>query len=99
MSLDGPAIVPLRTRDPLEIQRAHDLLHAVLGGELPVVMPEGVRLVVTAQLDVLCWALNHDHNTSFAENLHELREEIRAAGYEERKAPFPFTRGQMGARD
>lgn len=59
-------------RDPLEIQRAHDILAAVVLGEVPGVFPNAEsHAALTAALDALCWVLQHGHegNNNFAENL------------------------------
>jgi hypothetical protein len=69
-------------RDEMEVQRAHDILEAVLLGHLPEVSLEGnTRELLSVCTDVLCWVLRHDHNTSFAENLAELEAEIAKCGY------------------
>jgi len=52
-----------------EVQRAHDMLIAVILGELPTPLNERNKLGLRAACDVLCWVLNHDHNQSFEKNL------------------------------
>lgn len=46
----------------------------------PALRPELVESIVLAKIcgDVLCWVLNHDHETNFATNLEVLRDaEVR----------------------
>ena len=69
----------MRSQD--ELQRAHDLLHGIVLGEVPVGVPEADRPILVASLDVLCWALRHDHNPAFAENLATFEEELARLGY------------------
>jgi hypothetical protein len=66
-------------RDYEEIQRAHDILKALVCGEIQGVAVEGDA--IHAALDVLCWALGHDHNPSFATNLARLEQQIAEHGY------------------
>ena len=73
----------IKLRAPLEVQRAHDLLFAVVMGEVDVLMTAEHRLVLGACLDVLCWVLRHHHSTAFAENFANLWRCIQEAGYEE----------------
>lgn len=68
-------------RDEQEIQRAHDILEAVLLAEVKIPLGEEDRLMITAATDVLCWILHHDHNSVFADNLANLERLIAKAGY------------------
>ena len=63
------------------IERAHDLLAGILNGDVPLELaPEDERQAHTA-LDVLCWVLEHQHNPTFANNLHQLEEKARKRGF------------------
>jgi hypothetical protein len=66
-------------RDWHEIQRSHDLLQALLAGDIPglLVEPQGA---FHAAMDVLCWVLGHDHNPAFAENLEQIEQEFERRG-------------------
>lgn len=79
---------PMRDKD--EVQKAHDQLRAVLLEEVLVPNPYIARRTkagVTAALDALCWVLRHDHNQTFAENLHQLDKYLVAHGFELRRVP------------
>lgn len=71
------------TRDPLEIQRAHDMLVAWRLGEVPDIVEGDSRSIVAmkAALDVLCWVLDHDHNKAFGENLETINTTLENLGY------------------
>jgi hypothetical protein len=72
---------PSRLRSLDEIQRAHDQLAAIVLGEVPnPVAPEGMPLVISA-LDALCWALNHDHNRRFAEQMECIDKWLAERGF------------------
>lgn len=65
-----------------EIQRAHDLLVGiVLDSELfdQLVNADDHQGLICS-LDVLCWVLGHDHNTSFAQNIRKLELRLEALG-------------------
>lgn len=71
-----------------ELQEAHDLMHAVITEEIPARFRDpGIKIAIHAYLDVLCWVLHHDENTSFAENLERLRQTIHDAGYRATDVP------------
>jgi len=73
----------VRTLD--EIQRAHDILWAVVMGEVRVGIDQAAMAPWHASLDTLCWALGPDHNdqsTAFRDNLAKLERAIAVAGYE-----------------
>lgn len=53
------------TRATAEIQGAHDRLVAVLLGDVPNPFP-GQENLLNVAAGVLCWVLQHDHNTTFA---------------------------------
>lgn len=56
-------------RSLCQVQCAHDLLTGIILEPLmcPKPGPERTALIIAA--DVLCWALQHDHNKSFEKNL------------------------------
>jgi len=68
-------------KDEQEIVRAHDILEAVLLGELPIVLEGDGELVLRAATDTLCWVLGHAHNESFARNLKKIEELAAKRGY------------------
>lgn len=69
-------------RSPDEVQRAHDVLVAVVTGEVPDPFPDEQSMVAArAGLDVLCWVLHHDHNQTFARNLEAIVGALVAQGY------------------
>lgn len=73
-------------RPELEIQRAHDILTAVVLGEVPA-RPTGPaqEQILKAALDALCWVLEHDKtdekNHAFADNLRFIEEGLTARGF------------------
>ncbi len=74
-----------RLRSFEEIQRAHDRLHAIVNGEIPSPFNEEAAVIVVASLDVLCWVLHHDHNTTFADNMLEIDEMLARNGIVEER--------------
>lgn len=57
-----------------DMQRAHDILHAVLQHEIPgIIVPDEDEALLNVALDVLCWCLQHQ-NGAFAANMHRLEE-------------------------
>lgn len=88
--IHAESAVALKWRE--EIQRAHDMLSAVVLREVNVEVPVGFGLVVvdlellSAQCDVLCWILEHDHNFAFENNLKALRAEFDRRGIVEQRA-------------
>lgn len=74
-------------RTAAELQRAHDTLVNVvcikdLQDALLAHDPERETSLkcMKAAADVLCWALGHDHNVNFEENLRGLEEAMRDLG-------------------
>jgi len=55
-----------------EIQQAHDILLAVLLGEVHVEIPIVSRHALHAAADALCWTLGCKHNHAFENNLRQL---------------------------
>jgi hypothetical protein len=68
-------------RDEREIQRAHDILEAVVRGEVNVSVDDESRAHIFGALDVLCWVLHHDHNHTFPSNLARIERAMERAGY------------------
>jgi len=79
-----------------EIQRAHDVLVAMVLGEVKVPLADEDHKALTANLDVLCWVLEHDHNQTFAGNLRLAEEQARRAGYVLKRLPMPIPGNQFG---
>lgn len=77
----GPTIPPPTTKPPIDIQRAHDLLHSQVTGATPFCFDQNDRKIVRGVLDALCWVLNHDHVTAFGKVLRELEDELKRRGY------------------
>jgi hypothetical protein len=68
-----------------EIRRAHDLLVAVLLGEIPNPWTGAPQEILIGAADVLCWVLQHEHNRTFEKNLAEARAQLAQLGIVERK--------------
>lgn len=69
-------------RSVAEIRRAHDRLSAILLGEVPNPFsadPFSLK-VLTAACDALCWALHHDYNQTFGNNLRMIDEFMSQQG-------------------
>jgi hypothetical protein len=64
-----------------EIQRAHDMLVAIILGEVPNPFPADALPFLQANCDVLCWLLGCEHNKTFAENLDNAEAALSSAGY------------------
>jgi hypothetical protein len=69
----------MKSRD--EIQRAHDILVSVILEEVKIELEPKDREAIHFATDVLCWVLQHEHNTAFAENLFNLETELAQKGY------------------
>lgn len=69
-----------RLRDAEQIQQAHDLLEAVILGELPT-PPGADRLAMMENLNALCWVLEHKNVPTLAANLHALDTWLREHGF------------------
>lgn len=69
-------------RSEEDLQRAHDILAAVMLDEVRITFNDAwTEKAMHAALDTLCWALGHDHNTAFARSMAKLEREIMRAGY------------------
>ena len=69
----------MTTRPVEQLQRAHDLLVGILLKEVP--NPGFDEKYIHAAADVLCWALNHDHNIAFDQNLKRLEGALAERGF------------------
>lgn len=65
----------------MEVQRMHDLLLPVITGEVDADLSKENRPLFHASLDVLCWILEHDHNTSFPANMARLEAHLESKGH------------------
>ncbi len=81
-------------RPTIDLQRAHDIFGAIMVGEVEVPEFVGKRELVQ-RLDVLCWALGHDHNTRFAQFLSAVEEHVNEQGVQlmEGQTPLWLPRG------
>lgn len=75
-----------------EIQQVHDLLHAIIEGEVNLSMDEAERLDLAMVMAPLCWALNtaDDEDNAFAHLIGKIQRAVAAAGYRPMKLPVPF---------
>jgi hypothetical protein len=74
-------------RNEDEVQRAHDLLKALILSEVPNPYPDEDHLAaLTPVLDVLCWVLRHDHNQTFAVNLQRVEKALERLGFRMQRA-------------
>jgi hypothetical protein len=62
------------------LQAVHDLFTAIVLNEVPQVkFTDADRMQIRTTLDVLCWALQHDHNKAFALNIARVLQRLHAA--------------------
>ncbi len=80
MTPHADSILP-ELRPVWEVQRAHDVLVAILLREAPLDLPEATMLAINHAAATLCWVLKHEHNRVFAENLAELELLLADAGF------------------
>jgi hypothetical protein len=72
--------VDIRMRPFDQIQRAHDMLVAILKLEIVKgIVPDEKSRTVVGGIDLLCWVLVHDHNTRFADELRVIEQYLRDA--------------------
>ncbi len=64
-----------------EIQKAHDILVAIIVKEVPIDVKPEQRKLLKAATDVLCWVLEHDHNKAFGANLALIEQEAEKKGF------------------
>jgi hypothetical protein len=70
-------------RPALEVQRAHDLLVALIfDSDLWPGIETERQLEILSCLNVLCWCLGHRHNMTFGSNLLLIEEILNSAGIE-----------------
>lgn len=84
-------------RSAVEVQRAHDVLCAIVTGLLDIGCNEKEKTIWAQAAGVLCWALGHEHNTAFEDALAELEGEIARRGYSFVELPELMT-GEDAAR-
>ena len=78
----------VRSKD--DIHKAHDMLSAIILGDVP--SPWGLPIppeIIAAQ-DILCWVLNHEHNRQFADNLKAAEGFLADQGYERKRVDEAF---------
>ncbi len=68
-------------RSPLDIQKAHDILHAVAAREIDVGLTENDRAKLHAVHDVLSWVLEGPCGGPFVQILNEIQREAQRRGY------------------
>lgn len=62
-------------------QRYHDVLVALVTGEIELGYSQEAKDKAHAALDVLCWILDHDHNKEFVDNMDKLMIIAAKKGY------------------
>lgn len=67
--------------DIKQIVRAHDILLAVILGEIDITITQTAKDSAGIAASVLCWILGHDHNSDFAENLARIERSAELNGY------------------
>jgi len=72
-----PAIIP----DIQEIQKAHDILCAVILGEVEIDLTPEEHKRIQANCEALCWILGHEHNPTFGDNLINIQKAAYDRGY------------------
>jgi len=73
-----------------EIQEAHDILHAVISGEVDLDADQGTVDAWHAAHDALCFVLNHPAGEEFKKNIRRIKAEAASHGFVLKKAPHPF---------
>ncbi|MBX3448229.1 MAG: hypothetical protein KF777_01645 [Planctomycetaceae bacterium] len=68
-------------RDVVEIQRAHDVLQALLNREIEIGQSAGDSLRAQLSLNVLCWVLGHASGDKFGASLASIENRAVAMGY------------------
>lgn len=73
---------------PDEIQRAHDVLHAIIAGEVQLDLQPASMMCLHSAHDVLSWVLGFPCGASFRMILNVAVGEMKAIGYQGwRKVP------------
>lgn len=70
-----------RMKTQIQIQRAHDMLLAMILREVPIHLTEEHKKTISLTASVLCWVLEHDHNPMFGQLLAELEHIATDADY------------------
>ena len=65
-----------------EVAQAHDALLSILHRDGPIMVKPEQEALIMAQVDVLCWLLEHEHNKIFQDNLDIMHKTAQALGYE-----------------
>lgn len=73
-----------KMRNREEIVFVHDMLSAVLEGEVPGSLPSDALNGMAEARDILCWVLCHDHGTLFEERMMILKAYIETQGIMEK---------------
>jgi|GEM_PF-7071197 len=73
-----------------EIQEAHDILHAVITGEVEIGADEETIKAWHAAHDALCFVLNHPGGETFKKNIRRIKAGAARRGFVLKKAPHPF---------
>ena len=68
-------------RSPAEIQRAHDIMHALVTGEVDFGYGGAWTIIVHGCHDVLSWVLEEEYGQAFASNLAIFEEAAELRGY------------------
>ena len=78
-----PEIESPSLRDWQEVQRAHDLLNALLHDEIPDtdVMGDENRDIWFAVMGTICWVLGHSNGSLFADNMAKIEAAIKGSGF------------------
>ncbi len=64
-----------------QVQRAHDILHAVVAREVDISWPEEFLDIAHGVHDALSWVLEGPCGDTFSKGLEGLRYELEQAGY------------------
>lgn len=73
-----------------DCQMAHDILLAVVTGEVPFLQDPVAKESFAHMAGVLCWVLGHHHSTFFEECLAHIDAEAAKAGMALRRSPTMF---------
>jgi hypothetical protein len=63
-------------RSEEDVQHAHDLLGAIVTGQLPFPVDEDERGNMKRMVTVLCWVLEHEDNLTFGQDLERIMAHI-----------------------
>jgi hypothetical protein len=73
-----------------QIQRAHDVLHALITERPDLAKDAKTFDLVRAACSALCWVLDHGHNLTFPQLLAAVELEFAAAGAVLQRSTVPF---------